>query len=35
LRHRPRDSIVEKTRAACENFRRVLRNEPPLNVVNL
>jgi phosphoglycerate dehydrogenase-like enzyme len=29
-----RDSIVEKTRAACENFRRVLRNEPPVNIVN-
>lgn len=28
-----RDSIVEKTQAACENFRRVLRGEPPLNVV--
>jgi len=29
-----RDSTIEKTRAACENFRRVLRNEPPLNLVN-
>jgi D-3-phosphoglycerate dehydrogenase len=28
-----RDSIVEKTRAACENFWRVLRGEPPLNLV--
>lgn len=29
-----RDSIVQKTRAACENFQRVLREERPLNVVN-
>lgn len=29
-----RDSIVLKTRAACENFHRVLRGERPLNVVN-
>jgi phosphoglycerate dehydrogenase-like enzyme len=29
-----RDSIMEKTRAACENFRRVLKGEPPLNLVN-
>lgn len=29
-----RDSIIEKTRAACDNFLRVIHNERPLNVVN-
>lgn len=29
-----RDSIVEKTQAACDNFRRVLEGERPLNVLN-
>jgi phosphoglycerate dehydrogenase-like enzyme len=29
-----RDSIVQKTRAACANFLRVLRGERPLEVVN-
>lgn len=29
-----RDSIIEKTRAACANFRRVINGERPLNVVN-
>lgn len=29
-----RDSVAEKTRAACANFLRVLQGEPPLYVVN-
>jgi len=29
-----RDAVVEKTRAACANFLRVLQGEPPRNVVN-
>jgi phosphoglycerate dehydrogenase-like enzyme len=29
-----RDSIIEKTRAACENFRRVINGECPINVIN-
>lgn len=29
-----RDSVAEKTRAACANFLRVLQGEPPANVVN-
>lgn len=29
-----RDSIVEKTKAACENFQRVLRGDPPIDIVN-
>lgn len=29
-----RDSIIEKTRAACDNFRRVINGERPLNVIN-
>jgi lactate dehydrogenase-like 2-hydroxyacid dehydrogenase len=29
-----RESVVEKTRAACENFQRVLRGERPHDVVN-
>lgn len=29
-----RDSVIEKTRAACDNFRRVLDGERPLNVLN-
>lgn len=28
-----RDSVMEKTRAACENMQRVLRGEAPLNVI--
>lgn len=29
-----RDSIIEKTQAACANFRRVINGERPLNVIN-
>lgn len=29
-----RDSVIEKTRAACDNFRRVIEGERPLNVLN-
>ncbi|HVF28283.1 MAG TPA: 2-hydroxyacid dehydrogenase [Pyrinomonadaceae bacterium] len=29
-----RDSVIEKTRAACDNFRRVLEGKRPLNVLN-
>ena len=29
-----RDSVIEKTGAACDNFRRVIEGERPLNVLN-
>ena len=29
-----RDSIIEKTRAACDNFLRVINGELPINVIN-
>jgi phosphoglycerate dehydrogenase-like enzyme len=29
-----RDSIIEKTRAACDNFHRVINGERPINVIN-
>jgi D-3-phosphoglycerate dehydrogenase len=29
-----RDSIIEKTRAACDNFLRVIHGERPINVIN-
>jgi phosphoglycerate dehydrogenase-like enzyme len=29
-----RDSIIEKTRAACDNFLRVIAGERPHNVIN-
>ncbi len=29
-----RDSIIEKTQAACDNFRRVIQGERPINVIN-
>lgn len=29
-----RDSVIEKTRAACDNFRRVIEGARPLNVLN-